>query len=146
MHPRLNKLVENLTEWCKVCATGVQSRLQDPVTSNQQNCELTDQTLRETIKGLCTIIGHENHATESSRVATKKVILTGAEKAEVLLMLLGKAYDPSGRVRPDGPRHDELMFPEPSYLPVTVPGAPHHLPARSMEKHIDKGFGCYGRA
>ena len=158
-YPQLNKLVEYLTECFVVWAAGVQSyppTFQDPVASNQETCQLTIQTLKETIERLRTIIGREHHATESKRVVTKKVVLSEAEKTQALLMRLEQTYDPPGHLRPEGPRHDndfanivqiricptsdELMCPIPPYLPVTVPEAPHHLPAGSMERHLDAQF------
>ena len=158
-HPQLNRLVENLTGWFSVWAVGVSSNpptFQDPVTSNQETCRLTVRTLGETIERLRMIIGREHHATESKRVVTKRVVLSEAEKTQALLTRLEQAYDPPGHLRPDGPRHDndfanivqiricptsdELMCPVSPYLPVTVPGAPHHLPAGSMERHLDAQF------
>ena len=117
---------------------------------------MTVRTLGETIERLRAIIGREHHATESKRVVTKRVVLSDAEKIQALLTRLEQAYDPPGHIRPEGPRHnndfaniveiricptsDELMCPVPPYLPVTVPGAPHHLPAGSMERHLDTQF------
>ena len=158
-YPQLNTLVEHLAEWFDVWAVGVQSSpptFHDPVTSDQETCRLTVQTLKETIARLRTIIGREHHATESKRVVTKKTAISEAEKTQALLMRLEQTYDPPGHLRPEGPRHDndfaniveiricptseELMCPIPPYLPVTVPGAPHHLPAGSMERHLDAQF------
>ena len=158
-YPQLNELVERLTEWFNVWETGILSHpptFQDPVTSNPETSRLTVQTLRETIERLRTIVGREHHATESRRIVTKKVVLSEAEKAQALLTRLEQAYDPPGHLRPDGPRHendfanivqiricptsDELMCPIAPYLPVTVLGAPHHLPAGSMERHLDAQF------
>ena len=119
-------------------------------------CQLTVQTLRETIERLSAIIGREHHTTESRRVVTKKAVLTEAEKTQALLTRLEHAYDPPGDLRQDGPRHDndftniariricptsdELMCPVAPHLPATVPGAPHHLPGGSMERHLDTQF------
>ena len=158
-YPQLNGLVEHLAEWFEVWATGVQFQpptFQDPVTSNRETCELTVQTLRETIERLRAIIGREHHATESRRIVKKKPVLSEAEKTRALLMRLRQFYDPPGDLRPDGPRHnndfadiaqiricptsDELMCPVAPYLPVIVPGAPHHLPAGSMERCLDLQF------
>jgi len=158
-YPQLNELVEHLTECFSIWRAGVLSQpptFQDPVTSNPGTCELTVQTLGETIERLRVIIGREHQVTESRRVVTKKVVLSDAEKAQVLLMRLEHTYDPPGHLRPEGQRHDndfanitevricptsdELMCPIAPYLPVTVPGAPHHLPAGSMERHLDVQF------
>jgi len=158
-YPQLNGLVEHLAGWFEVWATGVQSQpptFQDPVTSNRETCTFTVQTLKETIERLCTIIGREHHATGSKRIVRNKPVLSEAEKTQALLMRLEQTYDPPGDLRPDGPRHDndfadiaqiricptsdELMCPVAPYLPVTVPGAPHHLPAGSMERHLDVHF------
>lgn len=158
-YPQLNGLVVNLTEWFDVWAAGVSSNpptFQDPVTSDRETCRLTVQTLGETIERLRVIIGREHYATESKRVVTKRVVLSEKEKIQALLTRLEQAYDPPGRLRPEGPRHDndfaniveiricptsdELMCPVSPYLPVTVPAAPHHLPAGSMERHLDTQF------
>jgi len=158
-YPQLNELVEHLTEWFNIWEAGVLSHpptFQDPVTSDPETCRLTVQTLSETIERLRTIIGREHHATESKRVVTKKVVLSEAERTQALLTRLEQAYDPPGHLRPEGPRHnndfadieqiricptsDELMCPVAPYLPVTVPGAPHHLPAGSMERNLDVQF------
>ena len=101
------------------------------------------------------MIGREHHTTESRRVVTKKV-LSEAEKTQALLTRLEHAHDPPGHLRPDGPRHDndfayiariricptsdELMCPIAPYLPVTIPGAPHHLTVGSMERLLDTQF------
>ena len=158
-YPRLNELVKYLAEWFNIWKTGILSdppTFQDPVTSDPETCQLTIQTLGETIERLSTIIGREHHATESRRVFTKKVVLSDAEKTQALLTRLEHAYDPPGHLRPDGPRHDndsaniaqiricptsdELMCQIAPHLPVTVPGAPHHLAAGSMERHLDTQF------
>lgn len=158
-YPQLNELVDHLIEWFNIWAIGVLSRppkFQDPVTSDQEACKLTVQTLRETIVRLRTIIEREHHTTEARRVITKKAVLSEAEKTRALLARLEQAYDPPGHLRPEGPRHDndfaniveiricptsnELMCPVAPYLPVTTPGAPHHLPVGSMERHLDVQF------
>ena len=159
IHPQLNELVEHLTEWFSIWKTGVLSNpptFQDPVTSNSETCGLTVKTLGETIERLGAIIGREHQATESRRVITNKVVLSDAERAQALLMRLEHTYDPPGHSRLEGPRHDndfaniaqiricptsdELMCQTAPYLPVTVPGVPHHLPAGSMERHLDTQF------
>lgn len=71
-------------------------------------------------------------------------------------MQLTQTYDPPGDLRNDGPRHDndfadiadirvvptheELLSPVAPYLPVSTSDAPHHLPAHSMERHLDIQF------
>lgn len=158
-YPQLNSLVEHLNGWLDAWAIGIQSQpptFQDPVTSDRETCRLTVRTLRETIERLLTIIGREHHATESRRIVRKKVVLSEAERTQALLTRLEQAYDPPGHLRPEGQRHDndfanivqiricptseELMCPVPPHLPVTVPGAPHHLPEGSMERHLDVQF------
>jgi len=158
-YPQLNRLVEQLTEWFNIWAVGVLSqppKFQDPVTSDQATCRLTVQTLLETIERLGTIIGREHHNTEARRVVTKKAGLSEAEKNQALLTRLEQGYDPPGQLRPEGQRHDndfanieqiricptsdELMCPVAPFLPVTIPGAPHHLPAGSMARHLDVQF------
>ena len=102
------------------------------------------------------IIGREHCIIESKRVVTKKGVLSEAEKNQALLTRLEQTYDPPGQLRPEGPRHDndftniaeiricptseELTCQLSPYIPVTVPGAPHHLLAGSMERHLDIQF------
>jgi hypothetical protein len=65
-------------------------------------------------------------------------------------------YDPAGHLRAVGPRHDndfediqtivipptqdEMLSPSAPFLPANIPGAPHHLPAESMERLLDIQF------
>ena len=158
-YPQLNGFVERLAEWFDVWATGVLSRppgFQDSVAYDRGTGRSAVLTLGETIERLRLIIGCEHYASESKRIITSEAALSDAEKAGALLARLEQDYDPPGHLRPDGPRHnndfaniaqiricptsDELMCPVPPYLPVTVPGAPHHLPAGSMERHLDTQF------
>ena len=158
-YPQLNELVEHLNEWFNIWKAGILSNpptFLDPVTSNPETCGLTVQTLGETIERLGTIIGREHHSTESRRVVTKKVVLSETERSKALLTRLEHTYDPPGHLRPEGPRHDndfssiaqiricptsdELMCPIFPHLPVIIPGAPHHLPVGSMERHLDTQF------
>ena len=157
-YPHLNEFVEHLTEWFGVWETGVQSQpptFSDPVTSDEETCKFTVQTLRKTVDRLRTIIEREHRAAESKRVVTKKVP-GKVEKNQALMMRLKQTYDPPGFLRPEGPRHDndyvfianiricptnrELMCRLPPYLPTTVPGAPHHFPEGSIERHLDIQF------
>ena len=158
-YPKLNELVEHLNEWFETWAAAVQSQpptFQDPVTSNRETCQLTVQTLGETIDRLRIIIGREHRVTESRRVIRKKAVFSEADKALALLTRLEQSYDPPGNLRPEGPRHDndsanireiricptseELTCQLDPCLPFTIPGAPHHLPAGSMERHLDVQF------
>ena len=155
-YPQLGGLAEHIAEWFDVWATGVLShppRFQDPVTCDRETCRSTVLTLGGTIERLRIITGCAIGSKSDTR---KKVALSEAEKIETLVTRLGQVYDPPGHLRPDGPRHnndfpnivqiqvcptsDELMCPVPPYLPVTVPGAPHHLPAGSVERHLDVQF------
>jgi hypothetical protein len=158
-YPQLSKFVECLAEWFDIWAIGVQSQpptFHDPVTSKREALKLTVQTLRDTIERLHAIIGRERRAIESKRIVKKKPVLSAAERTRALLMRLEQTYDPPGDLRPEGPRHDndftdfaqiricptsdEIMCQEEPYLPLTVPGTPHHLPAGSMERHLDVQF------
>ncbi|KAF8656756.1 hypothetical protein AX16_002435 [Volvariella volvacea WC 439] len=38
------------------------------------------------------------------------------------------------------PTHEELLCSLPAYLPANFDGAPHHLPQRTMERHLDVQF------
>ena len=158
-YPQLNEFVEDLTGWFSIWKTCVLSNpptFEDPVTSNAETCGLTVRTLGETVERLRTIIGREHYATESKRVVTKKAAISETERTQALLTWVEGIYDPPGQLSPNGPRHDndfaniaeiricptsdELTCAVPPYLPVTIPGAPHHLPAGSMERHLDAQF------
>ena len=82
--------------------------------------------------------------------------MTAAQRSQARIARLAQTYDPPGVLRPDGPRHDndsldiediriapthqELFCPVQPYLPVFSHDAPHHLPANSMERHLDIQF------
>lgn len=79
--------------------------------------------------------------------------------SEALLAQIKTAYDPPGQLRPDGPRHDndyddfqsieiaptdqELRCKLLPALPINQPVAYHHLPSRTMMRHLDMHFRLY---
>lgn len=86
----------------------------------------------------------------------QKSTLTGEQRSQARIAQLAQTYDPPGALHNNGPRHDndfediseiriaptndELFCPVAPYMPVFSPHAPHHLPAGSMERHLDIQF------
>ncbi len=117
---------------------------------------LTIKQIREDVERLDVVVKREfNRSTQRAKKAPKPV-LSPAERQQVLQHRLLQYYDPPGDLRPDGPRHDndfediskiriaptrkELLCPLNPYLPAFIPGATHHLPEHSMERHLDIQF------
>lgn len=82
--------------------------------------------------------------------------LPAIHRSKALASRLLQTYDPPGHLRPEGRRHDndfadisrirvvptadELASSSSPYIPPTLVEAPHHLPANSMERHLDIQF------
>ena len=82
--------------------------------------------------------------------------ISHVQRQDALVAQLTQSYDAPGALREEGVRHDndsaviqeiriapthqELMCPVDPYLPYFVANAPHHLPANSMQKHLDIQF------
>jgi len=82
--------------------------------------------------------------------------ISDAQRQDALVSKLTQSYIPPGDMRENGARHDndfdaitdiriaptqqELTCPLDPYLPPFVPGSPHHLPASSVQKHLDIQF------
>jgi hypothetical protein len=131
---------------------------QDPITSSILAVRnLTLEELEKSITRLGRIVGREYGDAEKMRRRVPNGRFTAAQIQEALTSRLEQTYDPPGTLRGGGePRHDndftdirniriaptneELLCPLPSYLPVFLPTAPHHLPESSMERHLDIQF------
>jgi hypothetical protein len=83
--------------------------------------------------------------------------VTADQMQQALSSRLSHTYEPPGTLRDGGtprhdndssdihgiriaPTHEELLCPLQPYLPVFLPGAPHHLPENSMQRHLDIQF------
>ena len=160
-HPELHDLVEDLFSWFDTWTAAVTASpptFQDPITSSIPAVRnLTLGELEKNIIRLRRIVGREHGDAEKMRRRVPNGRITAAQIQEALTSRLEQAYDPPGTLRGGGePRHDndfsdicdiriaptneELLCPLPSYLPVFLPTAPHHLPEHSMERHLDIQF------
>ena len=124
--------------------------------ASPNNRRLTIGHIREDIDRLTAIVERETGTVLRLRNGPSKSTLTAAQRSQARIAQLAQTYDPPGVLRPDGPRHDndfldieeiriapthaELFCPVQPYLPVFSPDAPHHLPADSMERHLDIQF------
>ncbi|KAH9934854.1 uncharacterized protein B0H18DRAFT_951386 [Fomitopsis serialis] len=159
-HPDIVQLVMDLATWFQSWAEDVSAnppRFMDPLSSSPLNVrKLTISRLDEEITRLKTIVQRESETAERLRRPATRAVLSPAQRREALYSQLAQTYDPPGSLRPGGARHDndkdsiagiriapthgELLCPIAAYLPVFLPNAPHHLPASSMERHLDIQF------
>ncbi|KAI0043384.1 hypothetical protein FA95DRAFT_405685 [Auriscalpium vulgare] len=159
-HPELQVFVNDVHAWFQTWSSDVSSpqpRFQDPITSSTATVrKLTLDQLEQDVSRLKEIVDRECGVTEQQRRPIISSRLTPAAKREALMNRLAQTYDPPGDLRDDGVRHDndfpniahiriapthqELLSPVPPYLPIFDPEARHHLPARSMERHLDVQF------
>ncbi|KAI0056438.1 hypothetical protein BV25DRAFT_1872764 [Artomyces pyxidatus] len=160
-HPEIQIFVDDLHSWFEDWSKGVGSDIptfKDPITSSTITVRnLTLEHIRQDIVRLKTIVDREFGIAERLRRPAPKAKVTAAERQQALVTRLAQTYDPPGTLREgQTPRHDndfanistiriapthqELMAPISPYLPVFSPEAPHHLPARSMERHLDIQF------
>jgi hypothetical protein len=159
-HPEILSFAERLAEWFDIWYEGVSapvSTFADPITSSTTHVRsLTLEKLREDVMRLRTIIRRESGVAEELRRPFQKPVVTAAHKHRALMTHLMETFDPPGHLRDDGPRHDndfadisririaptqaELLCPLVPFLPPFLPDAPHHLPASSMQKHLDIQF------
>lgn len=160
-HPEILQFVENLANWFDAWAdavSGQQVTFEDPITSSLPPVRnLTISQLRDDILRLRTIVRRESGVADQLRRPTKKSTVNDAHRREALLNRLAQTYDPPGVLREGGiPRHnndfanisdiriaptqEELLCPLDPYLPKFIPGAPHHSPQSSMERHLDIQF------
>ncbi|KAH8835068.1 hypothetical protein DL96DRAFT_1808988 [Flagelloscypha sp. PMI_526] len=156
-HPGLLTLIEHLYSLFETWRTHVDAvppTFDDPFTTKDSSSRaLHLRELDKCLLRLRSIARREcGVAEELRRDPAPRTRPAGASHADFLSQL-GQVYIGPGSLRPEGPRHDndfekladvriaptheELTSPLDPYLPVFVPGAPHHLAPGSMEKHID---------
>ncbi|PCH39561.1 nucleoside triphosphate hydrolase protein [Wolfiporia cocos MD-104 SS10] len=159
-HPDIAQLVDNLTTWFDIWVADVSAippRFQDNIVlSDPRVRQLTITQLREELSRLQSIVQRESNLTQGAKRGPIKQSISPAERQQALVSQLYQTYDPPGSLRRDGVRHDndfdniasiriaptqsELLSPVAPYLPVFLSDAPHHLPAGSMERHLDVQF------
>ncbi|TBU41804.1 hypothetical protein BD309DRAFT_964525 [Dichomitus squalens] len=152
--------ISQFSEWFDTWADGVSispPRFEDPIASAPlNNRRLTVGHIQEDIDRLIAIVERETGTVLRLRKGPPKSTVTAAQRSQARIAQLAQTYDPPGVLRPGGPRHDndfldieeiriapthdELFCPVQPYLPVFSRDAPHHLPADSMERHLDIQF------
>ena len=152
--------IRQFAEWFNTWADGVSaspSHFEDPIVSAPaNNRRLTIDHIREEVERLTAIVERETGMVLRIQNGPPKPTMTAAQRSQARIARLAQTYDPPGVLRPDGPRHDndfldiediriaptheELFCPVQPYLPVFSHDAPHHLPANSMERHLDIQF------
>ena len=152
--------VRQFVDWFDTWADAVSTappRFEDPITSAPANTRrLTIGHIREEVDRLTAIVERETGMVLRIQNNAQKPTMTAAQRSQARIARLAQTYDPPGVLRPDGPRHDndsldiediriapthqELFCPVQPYLPVFSHDAPHHLPANSMERHLDIQF------
>ncbi|KAL0062664.1 hypothetical protein AAF712_010501 [Marasmius tenuissimus] len=159
-HPKFGPLVADMVDWfgnwSTVVTQGSASGFEDNFGPELRN--ITIERLRTDIGRLQEIVKRVQGNTQAKkkRPAVAKV-MSAADKNQALLARLEQSYDPPGELRANGlPRHDndavdvsnirivptrqELLADDGPYLPVTIPGAPHHWPEGTMQRHLDIQF------
>ena len=148
--------------WFETWATGISSnppQFEDSIALADANTRrLIIGQLRDEVERFVKIVNREfDKAQKQTRPSAPSDGLTAEQRRIAKIAQLKYTYDPPGELRPaEGPRHDndfadifnvrvapthqELLCASPPYLPVFLPEAPHHLPANSMERHLDIQF------
>lgn len=153
--------IDEFSQWFDIWeadVTATPPRFTDSITSADASTRrLVLSQLREEITRLVSIAHRESeHGRKVVRPATQAGGMTAEQRRQARIMQLKYAYDPPGELREGGwrhdndfadiaqirvaPTHEELLCPQQPYLPVFLPDAPHHLPADSMERHLDIQF------
>ncbi|GJE96154.1 NFX1-type zinc finger-containing protein [Phanerochaete sordida] len=153
-------LVESLAAWFAAWSSSVSSvspTFEDPISSQDQRTKrLVIKHLSEELDRLADIVNREQ-ARKGGRPlisGPSQAARLHRQQARVAQLVVG--YEPAGALRSQGsrhdndfvdisqieipPTHDELLSDCPPCLPANLPDAPHHLPAYSMERHIDVQF------
>ncbi|PIL26781.1 hypothetical protein GSI_11117 [Ganoderma sinense ZZ0214-1] len=149
--------IRQFSGWFEAWADGVSSsppRFEDPISSALPNHRrLTIDHIHEEVNRLTAIVERETGMVLRIQNGPPKPTMTAAQRSQARIARLAQTYDPPGVLREGGPRHDndsldieeiriapthqELFCPVQPYLPVFSHDAPHHLPANSMERHLD---------
>lgn len=158
-HPDLVEFIQEFAGWFDTWAADVSSSppgFQDTISNaDPATRRLVLNQLRDDIDRLVTIVARESNSKKKIRQAAPTG-MTPAQRRQAKIMQLKYTYDPPGELRMEGSRHDndfsdisqvrvapthqELLCPHAPYLPVFSSDAPHHLPADSMERHLDIQF------
>ncbi|KXN80629.1 Helicase required for RNAi-mediated heterochromatin assembly 1 [Leucoagaricus sp. SymC.cos] len=159
-HSQVPEFIQQFAEWFEIWASDVSatpSRFQDPISSapDIQRKFKIGHISRE-IDRLVAIVERESGTVLRPQNSHSKSIVTHAQRSHARMSQLAQTFEPPGELRTDGPRHDndfesieeiriapthsELFSPVAPYMPVFSPDAPHHLPADSMERHLDIQF------
>ncbi|EKM48156.1 uncharacterized protein PHACADRAFT_203172 [Phanerochaete carnosa HHB-10118-sp] len=152
----VNSLVAWFTTW-SMDISSMTSTFQDSIASqNPRTKRLVIGQLREELDRLAEIVNRDLAQKEGKKQVPGPSQMALLHKQQARIAQLAVAYDPPGDLRTQGPRHDndsskiseiriapthdELLSSSSPFLPVTLSDAPHHLPAHSMERHLDSQF------
>ncbi|KXN82335.1 NFX1-type zinc finger-containing protein 1 [Leucoagaricus sp. SymC.cos] len=159
-HSGVPAFVQQFAEWFDIWASDVSTtppRFQDVITSapDTQRRLAIDHISGE-IDRLLAIVERESGVVLRLQKSRTVLTVTHAQRSQARTAQLAQTYEPPGELRTNGPRHDndfktieniriapthsELFSPVAPYMPVFSPDAPHHLPAGSMERHLDIQF------
>ncbi|KAL1734067.1 hypothetical protein EV714DRAFT_203327 [Schizophyllum commune] len=157
-YPQILTFVENLASWFIVWRDGVNNRtFADPIASSPQDIRgPTLAHIGKDVERLLSVVQREFGVAEKQRRPGRAGGISHVQRQDALVAQLTQSYDAPGALREEGVRHDndsaviqeiriapthqELMCPVDPYLPYFVANAPHHLPANSMQKHLDIQF------
>ena len=159
-HSGVSAFIQQFFEWFSTWVNDVSAspaRFQDTIASApEKHRKLTIDHISEEIDRLLTIVERESGTVLRLNKGLAKLTITHVQRSQARSAQLQQIYDPPGELRVDGQRHDndfaaiekiriapthsELFSPVAPYMPVFDPCAPHHLPAGSMERHLDIQF------
>ncbi|KAH9912307.1 uncharacterized protein BXZ73DRAFT_56354 [Epithele typhae] len=149
-------LASHFNNWADdVCSNS--PRFEDSITAvPAQTRNLVITHVRDEIARLGAIVERESGVVMKLQLVLPQSALTSAQKRQAWIAQLAFVYDPPGALRASGPRHDndhelirdiaiapthdEIFAADAPYLPVFSPDAEHHLPADSMDRHLDIQF------
>ncbi|KAG8909612.1 hypothetical protein FRC01_006834, partial [Tulasnella sp. 417] len=157
----LTTLVHNLAQWLEQWGNAICSPSREfadsivnlPVEQRQH----TVTQLKKSMKPLLDLVERSEATTRRVQSETKRQPrMNPADRQRGLLLQMHVTYQPPGELREGGPQHEndhasikdvrivpphsELVSTAHAYLPGNIAGAPHHLPAESMERLLDIQF------
>ena len=153
--------MEDLCLWFLRWAAAVKASppaFSDAITrSTSEIRDLTLAELEKDVNRLRSITDREYAHAERMRRPVAHVAITADQMQQALTSRIIHIYEPPGTLRDGGtprhdndfadirdiriaPTHEELLCPTSPYLPAFLPTAPHHLPANSMQRHLDIQF------
>lgn len=152
--------MQNLTgwldDWAKdVCSTRPQFRDTFAKWSAKEKQFLIGR-VQKSLAALVEVVERVEGVTIRQKHTSRDELVKGALKDEALLVTLRMTFEGPGRMRRNGPRHDndfedisdisipptysEICSSVDPFLPANIPGAPHHLPSNSMSRLVDIQF------